>query len=26
MTVNRASTTVGLVSWTILGLCGDIEP
>src|SRR5258705_401379 len=25
MSVNRASTTFGLVSWGILGLCGDIE-
>ena len=26
MSVNRASMTFGLVSWKILGLCGDIEP
>jgi len=26
MSVNGASTTFGLVSWKILGLCCDIEP
>jgi hypothetical protein len=26
MSVNGATTTFGLLSWNVLGLCGDIEP